>query len=57
VNETLKKLFLFLSKDQSTPICHMPAAGEKRRFDENGVLRSKDVASVVHVSSVMQLVQ
>jgi hypothetical protein len=29
----------------STPICHPPAAGAKRRFHENGLLRSKDVAS------------
>jgi hypothetical protein len=29
----------------TTPICHLPAAGAKRGFHENGVLRSKDVAS------------
>jgi hypothetical protein len=49
-------IFLFLSNDylywnistfhsQSTPICLLPAAGAKRWFHENGVLRSKDVAS------------
>jgi hypothetical protein len=56
--EKIVLLLLFMSKDyytgtklfysQSTPICHPTAAEAKRRFHENGVLRSKDVASLLY---------
>jgi hypothetical protein len=61
VNETSKKLFLFLSKDYLYrnkticfnisfaihPICHLPAADAKRWFNQNHMLRSKDVVSAL----------